>query len=146
MKKILVVVLVIILAVLSGWMWSQRTQPVPQKAMEVTESPTSDKIKVNSPLANGLISSPLTIQGEARGTWFFEGSFSVVLIDEGGKELARAVAKADTNWMTENFVPFTAKLQFTQPTSSTGVLVFEKDNPSGLPENADEFRLPVKFK
>ena len=47
--------------------------------------------------------------------------------------------------MTENFVPFEGTLTFTAPTSGKGTLVLEKDNPSGLPEHADELRMPVKF-
>jgi hypothetical protein len=47
--------------------------------------------------------------------------------------------------MTEEFVPFTATLTFEQPETETGFLVLEKDNPSGLPEQADELRIPVSF-
>ena len=31
------------------------------------------------------------------------------------------------------------------PATSTGTLVLQKDNPSGLPEHADELRIPVRF-
>jgi hypothetical protein len=48
-------------------------------------------------------------------------------------------------WMTEEFVPFEAVVEFDDPAVEKGILVFEKDNPSGLPENADEFRIPVFF-
>jgi len=47
--------------------------------------------------------------------------------------------------MTENFVPFAVSLAFDQPTTATGTLVLQKDNPSGLPENADEITIPVRF-
>ena len=85
------------------------------------------------------------VEGEARGTWFFEASFPVRLLDGNGVELAVAPAQAQDDWMTEEFVPFAVRLQFFAPITATGTLVFEKDNPSGLPEHADELRVPVRF-
>lgn len=104
-----------------------------------------DLIRVSLPRANEVITSPLLITGEARGYWFFEASFPIRLYDADGKELGVAVAQTKSDWMTENFVPFEARLTFQTPKTSNGVLVFEKDNPSGLPENADELRMPVLF-
>lgn len=102
-------------------------------------------IRVFSPKANEKISSPFLITGEARGTWYFEANFPIRLYDGEGKEVGLAVAQAKGDWMTENFVPFEARLIFLTPKTATGTLVFEKDNPSGLPENADELRMPVFF-
>jgi spore germination protein GerM len=48
--------------------------------------------------------------------------------------------------MVTSFVPFKATLSFTPSTTARGTLVLKKDNPSGLPENEDEFRIPVTFK
>ncbi len=97
------------------------------------------------PAPNALVTSPLTVRGEARGTWYFEASFPVRLLDSNNQELATVPAQAQGEWMTTDFVPFEANLTFTTSTS-TGTLVLEKDNPSGLPENADELRIPVRFK
>lgn len=105
----------------------------------------SDKIRVTSPVSGETVSSPLVVSGEARGYWFFEASFPVKLLDADGSLMAVVPAQAQGDWMTEDFVPFTASIAFDVPTSGTGTLVLEKDNPSGLPENADEIRLPVKF-
>ena len=52
---------------------------------------------------------------------------------------------AKTDWMTEDFVGFYAELVFSTPTTSTGVLVLERDNPSGLPEYDDSISIPIKF-
>jgi hypothetical protein len=105
-----------------------------------------DLIQIDLPRPNDLVSSPLEITGEARGAWFFEASFPVRLIDADGVEMASGIASAEGEWMTENFVPFNATLEFDDPTTRTGVLILEKDNPSGLPENADELRVPLRFK
>lgn len=42
-------------------------------------------------------------------------------------------------------MPFTAEMTFDIPETKKGTLILEKDNPSGLPEHADEFRIPVLF-
>lgn len=108
-------------------------------------SATEMRIQVTSPHANTKVTSPLTVIGRARGTWYFEASFPVRLLDGNGTEIAVTPAQAQGDWMTEDFVPFTATLTFTQPATPTGTLVLERDNPSGMPENAAEVRIPVKF-
>jgi len=104
-----------------------------------------DLIRVNSPRPNELIKSPVEIKGEARGTWYFEASFPIKLIDGVGNEVGHAIAQAKSDWMTVDFVPFEAKLEFAGPISKKGTLIFKKDNPSGLPEKDDELRVPVRF-
>lgn len=104
-----------------------------------------DIIRIDKPRPNALIQSPIEIVGQARGYWFFEADFPVRLIDDSGEELGTAIAKTSSNWMTEDFVFFEATLEFETPTTKKGTLILEKDNPSGLPENADELRIPVNF-
>lgn len=106
----------------------------------------SDKIHVTKPKAGELIKSPLVVEGEARGNWFFEASFPVRLIDANGKEITRIHADALSDWMTTEFVPYKATVEFKEPDALTGELILEKDNPSGLPENYDELRIPVRFR
>lgn len=106
----------------------------------------ADLVKVTEPRPGEKAASPLNIQGEARGYWFFEASFPVKLFDEQGTQLAHGLAQAQGEWMTEDFVPFEATLNFAVPAGAKkGNLILEKDNPSGLPENADSFRVPVRF-
>ena len=104
-----------------------------------------DLIQVAWPLAFSNISSPVKISGQARGYWFFEASFPVKVIDENGAVLGRGIAQAGGDWMVEDFVSFELEIDFIEPITETGYLLFEKDNPSGLPENADQLRWPVKF-
>lgn len=118
------------------------------KADSVTKHIQSkdDLIRVVAPGPGEEITSPLIVKGEARGYWFFEASFPVRLFDGNGKELAVGIAQAEKEWMTTEFVPFSAALTFTKPFTAAGTLVVEKDNPSGLPEHADALRIPVVFK
>src|SRR3989344_7057264 len=104
----------------------------------------SDLIKIFTPKLGEVTVSPLVVTGEARGFWFFEASFPVKLIDEQGNLIVQGIAQAQDEWMTENFVPFKATLEFSTFATS-GFLVLEKDNPSGLPEHSDEVRRAVKF-
>lgn len=114
---------------------------------------TYDLIRNVNIKESSAISSPVKITGEARGFWYFEASFPVRLLDGNGKEIAvkPAQAKSDpadggAGWMTENFVPFEAELEFSKPATKNGFLVLQKDNPSGLPEHDRELRIPVRFK
>ena len=106
----------------------------------------ADLIRLSNPRPNQIIESPLFIKGEARGLWFFEASFPIKLFDENNFLLGITIAQALGNWMTEDFVQFSATLPLAVSSTKKGVLILEKDNPSGLPENADELRVPVVFK
>lgn len=105
-----------------------------------------DLIRISSPRPNQIIKSPLTITGEARGNWFFEASFPVVLTNWDGLIIAQGIAQAKSDWMTTDFVPFEATLTFTVDKnvySNRGSLILRKDNPSGLPEHDDALEIPV---
>lgn len=105
----------------------------------------SENIQVTAPHADTLVSSPLTVTGQAKGTWYFEASFPVRLLDGNGNEIAITPAQAQGDWMTEDFVPFVATLSFAKPTTPTGTLILENDNPSGDPARAMQIAIPVRF-
>jgi len=121
-----------------------------EKVLEIVdvgnELAKKDLIVIVTPRPNDTVKSPLTITGKARGYWMFEGSFPVLLKDSNGVVIVEHYAMTDENWMTEEFVPFTATLEFKNtPTSNKGTLTLKKDNPSGLPEYDDELIIPVSF-
>lgn len=109
------------------------------------EGGTDNIIRVSSPTSNQIVQSPLMISGEARGTWYFEASFPIVLVDASDNVIAQGIATAEGDWMTNDFVPFKATLQFDSGTAINGTLIFKKDNPSGLPENDASIQMPVRF-
>jgi hypothetical protein len=107
----------------------------------------SDLIYVESPLPGARVASPLRIRGHARGKWFFEGDFPVVLADANGKFIAKWYATAKKGWMTEMFVPFESVIKFKPPRSgSKGTLFLKKDNPTDRPEFDDALEIPIFFK
>lgn len=122
------------------------SSPTPSSSPSASLLPNADLIHPRTPMSGELVKSPLIVEGEARGGWFFEASFPVRLLDANGKEITVTPAQAQGEWTTENFVPYKATLTFKTPTTDTGTLVLEKDNPSDLPENAKEVRIPVRFK
>ena len=105
----------------------------------------ADLIRVNMPKPNNVVSSPLTIEGEARGNWYFEASFPVEIVDANGNRLGIVPAQAEGEWMTTDFVPFKTVLNFNAPTTATGELILHKNNPSGEARFDDQLRIPVRF-
>jgi hypothetical protein len=115
--------------------------PTAQPPMEPT-----NVIQLRSLAANDVVTSPLVVTGAARNNWFFEAQFPVHLVDDSGRELARAAAHAQGDGTAQTFVPFTVTLFFVVPPGdSVGTLVFQTDNPSGIKELQREKRLPVRF-
>jgi|GEM_PF-1484463 hypothetical protein len=103
-------------------------------------------IMLETPRPNQVVVSPLQIKGKARGTWYFEASFPIELKDSNDKIIAQGIATAKSDWMTEEFVPFEATLNFIADTNASnerGTLILRKDNPSGLPEHEDSLEIPV---
>ena len=103
-------------------------------------------IRVDTILPNDIIKEGAIITGEARGMWFFEGSFPVILTDEDGNELGTVIAQAQDEWMTEDFVPFEAILDISFGKAKRGELLLKKDNPSDMVELDDVLRIPVLFR
>lgn len=115
---------------------------------EIPEVPEDPIINMTSPKPDSVISAPLEITGKARGSWFYEGAFSIYLIDESERILAETRATSMSDWMTEDFVPFSATMYFSLPENSgvnRGFIVLLRDNPSGLPENEGMRKIPVQF-
>ncbi|MEK7211616.1 MAG: GerMN domain-containing protein [Patescibacteria group bacterium] len=138
MKKIIIIA-IIILAVAGAAVLGARFF-----SGDDTEIIQNKNIRVTKPTANAVVTSPLQIEGEAR-LWYFEASFPVKLVDDNGNVLAQGPAQAQSDWMTENFVPFKAELKFNPPTMEKGKLILSKNNPSGLPQNDEQIEVPVVF-
>lgn len=114
------------------------------EASDTRQMIEGENIRIASPSANSVVSSPVEITGEAKG-WYFEGTFPVRLVDDNGNILAKGAAQAKGDWMVDAYVPFELRLNFDPRGTKSGKLIFEKDNPSGLPENARSVSVPVSF-
>ena len=142
-KKYFLSVGIVVLIAAGSWFvyrgMTERGYPPPTGSYD-------EPIHVIAPQWNGSVATPITITGEARGSWFFEGSFPVRVKDEAGTILGSGIAHANGEWMTDAFVPFTASVDFSSAVDQKGSLVFEKDNPSGLPANDASISIPVQLK
>lgn len=132
------VIVVLVFMLLTADRAGQVATPTPTVA-------SNPNISATAPLPNSVVTSPLTVTGQAKGTWYFEASFPVKLYDGNNNQIAVAPAQALSDWMTTNFVPFSVTLTFATPATQYGTLVLEKDNPSGLPANDDSISIPVLF-
>ena len=148
-KSLPVIGIIIVLLVILGTVLyaenPRKTNPLGGQSKPTVGPQQPVEINVYSPAPNAQVTSPLTVSGEARGNWYFEGSFPVKLYDASSNLLASAQAQALSDWMTASFVSFSVTLTFPTPSTTTGTLVLEKDNPSGLPQNADSVSIPVSF-
>lgn len=120
------VIIAVILIVI--WVGFQRTHaPDTQNTAQLPVGPGTEQalnaqndtaqqvalmIEVTNPTHNGAITSPLTVKGRARGPWYFEASFPVELRNSSGTVIATAVAEAQGDWMTTDWVPFIATLNY----------------------------------
>ncbi len=147
-KKHLIGIVVIVLAVAVLW----RGRALAPASVSPTPTPDAqamqykDLIRITSPVPGATIASPVVITGMARGTWYFEASFPVVIVDWDGKIIGQGIAQAQSDWMTTEYVPFKATITYTQPTyKNNGWIILRKDNPSGLSEHDDAFEVPILF-
>jgi len=141
MKKeiLLVIILAIIIVILAAVIFL-----LPNK--KTNNSVEALDIKNLSVKEGDTIFSPLVVEGEAKGTWFFEASFPIKITDEQGNALGMSFVQAQSDWMTENFVPFRGEINFVSDIEQKGFLILMRDNPSGLPQGDKEIRIPVVVK
>ncbi len=139
MKKLLIILLVLIISGECFWFWQNYQKGEP--------SQYKDLVMLTSPTAGEYISSPVVIEGKARGNWFFEASFPVFVVDWDGLIIGQGIAQAEGEWMTTDYVPFRAEISFTKSVvKNNGWIILKKDNPSGLPEHDDAFEVPIFFR
>lgn len=117
-------------------------------AEEIQQNPTyqnasADLIKVTLPYPGAVTGKEFAVKGEARGGWYFEASFPVEVKDKNGQTLVSVPAQAEGDWMTSDFVPFTANIKIPDTYQGPATIILHKDNPSGMPENEASVSFPI---
>lgn len=98
-----------------------------------------------TPQPDATLTGPLIIKGYVPKNWTFEGQFRLQLLDN-----RRNIILADrvpVEWDAKNqkeILYFVSSYNY-RTTASSGFLVLQNDNPSGLPENSKRIEIPVKF-
>lgn len=94
---------------------------------------SKDLIDVTLPTPGAVVGKSFSVTGQARGTWYFEASFPVLVLGKDGEVLDQIPAAAESDWMTENFVPFRADIEIPDGYTGPATVVLKNDNPSGDP-------------
>lgn len=164
-SALVIVMVLVVVALLGGvgymWYTNQPKASDSDTKKETTFKPKTEKISaeaatytseggvkimLSNPLKDQLVESPITVTGQVPGSWSFEGVFMLGLLDANNLIVANAQAKLDGNWQTEELESFSATLKYDKvPATDTGFLMLIKSNPSGLTENDDKIRIPIKF-
>lgn len=146
MKKLTFIILILLLcsSVLFFFFYNKNstdnipiTGSIPTPATSTIKyiNSSADMIVVDYPTPNTIVGKDFTITGKARGTWFFEASFPIHVLDKDGKIITIGIAQAQSDWMTTDFVPFSVDIKIPDSYAGPITLVLNKDNPSGLEEH-----------
>jgi len=112
-------------------------------SLQNSDSESMNIVVVTNPKTNQEVTSPLTIEGTVPAGWAFEATFPVEIDDLNNETIAHAIAMTQTDWTAEGPIPFLTKISFTVSKKTPAILVLRNDNPSALPENEKEMRIPV---
>lgn len=135
-------IVIIIIAILLVFI-----NPTPTVSPVSTQEPDPyEEVILDNLPAESSVTSPLTISGTVPPGWMFEASFPITVLDENRNIITQGYGEPipPANWMSDEPVRFSATLSF-ETDAESGYIRFEKDNPSGLPENADSQEIPVNF-
>ncbi len=102
---------------------------------------TADMVHVASPTPNAIVTSPLTVRGEARVAWYQNGTFSVALDTADGTVLAQVPVTALSDAGTDGYVPFEVSVVFDVATATSGVLTLSSERATGT----SPVSVPVRF-
>ena len=122
--------------------------PTPTPTSTPTPTPSATPlVTVSTPLANGLVTSPLSVKGIAPSAWFSAaGAFPIQILDAVGTVIGHATAVATADWNGFGPVGFKASVPFIKSSTTTGRLLIEKDNTSGTAADDASFAVAVRFK
>lgn len=101
-----------------------------------------DDIELDIPAANQTVGSTFTIDGQARGYWYFEASFTAEVWNDSAEMIEEAIVQADGEWMTEDFVPFEEEITV-ENYEGPATLLLRRSNASGEPEREAWISIPI---
>ncbi len=104
-------------------------------------------IILDTPRPNDTVEKEIVLLGKARGYWFFEATFSIQVVDSLGNVIGEGFVESLSEWMTEDFVPFSGRVILSkEPQTEAGQILLKKENPSGDPVRDDALVVPIIFK
>ncbi len=146
----LVALLFLLLVCLNGRAILQQKIAEQQAAHPSSVVPATSEVLVTTPDAEEVFSAAggtIPVAGQAVGSWYFEASFPITLLDQHRKVIGSTNGQAQGDWMSKGMVPFTATLTYpAQAPNSAGFVVIHNDNPSGDPARDKSVEIPIVFK
>ncbi|HEY4494022.1 MAG TPA: Gmad2 immunoglobulin-like domain-containing protein [Candidatus Paceibacterota bacterium] len=155
MNKTIISIIIIVL-VLGGFVYFYNKEgtsvytPAPVPAPEPVPAPaitymnaTIDNIRVELPFPGAVVGKEFSVIGEARGSWYFEASFPVTVLDKDGNKLVATYAQAQGEWMTPDFVPFKGNVKISSAYIGPATLILQKDNPSDMRQYDASISFPI---
>jgi hypothetical protein len=109
----------------------------------IYENASADMIEIELPYPGAVVGKEFSVIGRARGSWFFEASFPIDLLDADGQILAQSYAMTAEEWMTTDFVSFRGEIKAPQDYIGPATLILMKDNPSGEPQFDASVSFPI---
>lgn len=133
MKKYIFLGLVVLVIFLSAWYFLYANKAVaPISEIQLTyQNGSAEMIVIDTPKVEARVTAPITVRGKARGMWYFEARFPIEVQNADGIVIGQGFGIAEGEWMTEDFVPFTATVNLDAQYSGPAMLIIKKDNPSG---------------
>lgn len=148
MKKYLILSLVLAVLIVGGFyilVTRSAEAPITQEQKPVYKNASENDIVISAPTPHETLGSIINITGRARGQWYFEASFPIVIENKEGVVIGQGVGTADGEWMTEEFVPFNATITLLTPYTGTATLILKKDNPSGETSRDASVKIPISI-
>lgn len=145
MKKYILLCLVALALILGAWYFLYADKAVaPVSQIQPTyQNASVEMIVVDTPQVEAHVTAPISVTGKARGNWYFEASFPIEVQNADGVVIGQGFGTAEGEWMTEDFVPFTAIVNLDAPYSGPAILILKKDNPSGEETLDASVALPI---
>jgi len=156
MLRFAIICFVALGAAFAGWYLLEWSPILSKSPIPDTSSTTASHVRnfeyrnasvndifVTSPEPGAYTSSVITLKGFARGTWFFEAVFPVVVEDRLGNVIGTGHGQAGADWTTTNFVPFTISIHLDNAYFGEASVVLKRDNPSGDPSRDASLSFPI---
>ncbi len=117
--------------------------PTPVGTEMTWQNASANDIIIDQPLPGASVARSFALTGSARGQWYFEASFPIEVVDVSGNQLFENFVQAQGEWMTTEFVPFSASITIPGNYTGPAKLILHRDNASGLPEHDKSVSIPI---
>ena len=146
LKSLMVLILLCLAFMLGIWVRDQRemvkwyNKNEALKALQVVlpkrQIDIDRMLTVTSPQQGAFVAHTFQLEGKARGSWYFEGTFPLVIENESGVVLETIPIRAQGDWQTPDLVPFSETIQLPYYSGNANLILKKANLSSGSSEDA----------